>query len=379
MKDSDKTKAQLIHELNKFREMHENCEHRLKNTIQDKKILQDFIDNNPMSIQIVDKEGYTIMANPAHHMLFLAKPKDDFSIFRDSQLIQQGLDPYFARLKKGEVVRFPVHRYNAADFDPAYPDNPVYLQVSGFPVSGTDGRPIQYIIMHVDITDRIKLEKELEEKNVQLRDLHTDFHKRIEMQRKKLAAEVHDHLIQDLYAHKVMLETIKLQYSNPPMNKELKKAMVHVKTIIKTARNILMTLWPAIIDQQGLEYAIKAYLTHFAEKNHFAVNSDVEAGIEMSSDMKYQLFMIFQEALTNVAKHAGATMVTVSLKRQTDKVYLIIADDGKGMGSGKKTPEKHFGLLMMNDLANTLGGNLTITSRRNAGTVITVVIPDKKI
>jgi len=88
-------------------------------------LMAEIIEKNPMSIQILDKEGFTIQVNQAHTKLFGAVPPSDYSIFTDVQLIQQGMGEIFERMKNGEVVRFPDSYFNVHDSISELPDVPV--------------------------------------------------------------------------------------------------------------------------------------------------------------------------------------------------------------------------------------------------------------
>jgi len=124
-------------------------------------ILQDIIEKNPMSIQIVDTEGFTLKVNPAHTALFGSVPPPDFSIFNDFQLKQQGFGELIERIKNGEIVHFPDAYYNAHDLNPELPDVPVWILTVVFPLFDNYGKPERFVFMHKNITDRKLGEQEL--------------------------------------------------------------------------------------------------------------------------------------------------------------------------------------------------------------------------
>ncbi len=128
----------------------------LNNEISERKqtetILQDIIDNNPMSIQIVDKEGYTIQVNAAHTQLFGLVPPPDYCLFNDMFIEQQDQKGLMERAKKGEIIHLPIMYYNIHNVNPEYPDNPIWVKAVIFPLNGSDGNPERYVFMHDDIT-----------------------------------------------------------------------------------------------------------------------------------------------------------------------------------------------------------------------------------
>jgi len=117
-------------------------------------IFKDIIEKNPMSIQILDMEGYPTQINPAHTRLFGAEPLSDYSIFKDEQLLALGFDEFFSRIKKGEVVYFPDTYYNVHDVDPSFPDSPVWVKALGFTLNDNNGKPNKIVLMHENISER---------------------------------------------------------------------------------------------------------------------------------------------------------------------------------------------------------------------------------
>jgi signal transduction histidine kinase len=128
---------------------------------QSDKILQDIIAKNPMSIQIVDINGFTLQVNSAYTTLFGAVPPDNYSVFDDFYLKQQGFEVLLDRVKKSEVVHFPDFYYNAHDIFPEYPDLPVWVQMLVFPINDSSGNPEQFVLIHENITERKLTEQEL--------------------------------------------------------------------------------------------------------------------------------------------------------------------------------------------------------------------------
>jgi signal transduction histidine kinase len=241
-----------------------------------------------------------------------------------------------------------------------------------------DGKPMRYVVIHENISDRIRLEKELGEKNENLRELYDNFQSRLEMQRKRIAADLHDNLLQDLAAHNMKLAKLKKLYNNDQVSEEMQEAITHVSTMIKTARNILDSIWPTILDNQGIEAAIRVYSEQFSERFHIKVNLDIQEGLNIENEISYPLYMIFQEALTNIAKHARAGKVLISLKQKKDNIHFVISDNGKGFDENNDTEKKTFGLFMIKDLVNSLGGSYEYKKGKKNITLLDILIPINK-
>ncbi len=117
-------------------------------------IFKEIIEKNPMSVQILDMEGYPIQVNPAHTKLFGVDLPSGYSVLKDPQLLALGFGKLFERIKKGEVVYFPDSYYNVHDVDPSFPDSPLWVKALGFTLNDIEGNPDKIVLMHENITER---------------------------------------------------------------------------------------------------------------------------------------------------------------------------------------------------------------------------------
>jgi len=117
-------------------------------------IFKDIIEKNPLSIQILNMDGYTIQTNPAHTRLFGATPPAGYSIFKDPQLLEQGLGELFEQIKNGETVHFPDSYFNTHDVDHSFPDVLAWIKATGFALNDSNGVPERIVLMHENITAR---------------------------------------------------------------------------------------------------------------------------------------------------------------------------------------------------------------------------------
>lgn len=145
------------------------------------KVLQDIIDRNPISIQIVDKEGFTLRVNSAHTRLFGAVPAPNFSIFADLQSKSPEFEKLILLAKSGEVVKFPDLYYNVKDLSSELPDVPVWIRVILFPLNDSSGKPERFVFMHEDITERKKAEDAFRESEEKYRQFIQETHEGINL------------------------------------------------------------------------------------------------------------------------------------------------------------------------------------------------------
>ncbi|MEI6842160.1 MAG: PAS domain S-box protein, partial [Methanomicrobiales archaeon] len=138
---------------------------------ESEEILREIIEKNPLSIQIVDKDGFTLKVNHAHTLLFGSVPPSDFSIFADLVNKQAALEKLILRVKSGEVVNLPDIYFNAHDSYPEYPDVPVWVRAIIFPLKDKSGKPERFVFIHENITERKRAEEKLLVNEQKYRDI----------------------------------------------------------------------------------------------------------------------------------------------------------------------------------------------------------------
>jgi len=138
---------------------------------ESEEILREIIEKNPLSIQIVDKDGFTLKVNHAHTLLFGSVPPSDFSIFADLVNKQPALEKLILRVKSGEVVNLPDIYFNVHDSYPEYPDVPVWVRAIIFPLKDKSGKPERFVFIHENITERKRAEEKLLVNEQKYRDI----------------------------------------------------------------------------------------------------------------------------------------------------------------------------------------------------------------
>ena len=164
-------------------------------------------------------------------------------------------------------------------------------------------------------------------------------------------------------------------------NCELKQKTISIMnlldTTIKTVRRIATDLRPSILDDLGLIAAIEWQSQEFERRS--GIQTEFISSIEEfnhSSAIAIGLFRICQESLTNVARHAGATRIRISLKEQQNEyILLAVEDNGKGFEVRKIGDKKTLGLLGMKERTQMMGGEFRIDSHPGKGTTLFVTVP----
>jgi signal transduction histidine kinase len=145
---------------------------------------------------------------------------------------------------------------------------------------------------------------------------------------------------------------------------------------IHTVRRIFTELRPSVLDELGLVAAIEWQAQEFQDRTGIQCYVSTElTDLSLDREASTALFRICQESLTNVARHAEATSVTVRLSADEDCVFLSVEDNGRGITDQEQKGATSLGLLGMQERALLLGGQLTIGGRPGAGTTVTVRMP----
>jgi signal transduction histidine kinase len=154
-------------------------------------------------------------------------------------------------------------------------------------------------------------------------------------------------------------------------------AMMHlVDATVQAVRRTATDLRPVVLDDLGLQAAVEWQAREFEART--GIRCEVGVGPVVACpdrDVATALFRITQEALTNVARHAGATRVRVTLGSDDDALRLAVADDGRGITEAEHSGSRSLGLLGMRERARLFGGRIDVAGSPGGGTTITATIP----
>ncbi len=228
--------------------------------------------------------------------------------------------------------------------------------------------------------ERKRALEQLRQSHEQLRALSVYLQHIREEERMRISRAVHDELGQALTGLKIDLSW--LSHRLPPQsNRLIEKARVmssHIDETIETVRRISTELRPGILDHLGLVAAIDWQATEFQTRTgiqcRFAHALDQAV---LDENLNTAFFRIFQETLTNIIRHAGATLVEVDLYEEADRLILEVRDNGRGIRREQISNVKSIGLLGMRERAALFGGEVRITGTPKKGTSVTVSIPNR--
>ena len=240
-----------------------------------------------------------------------------------------------------------------------------------------EGRKLFTVILR-DITERQKAAADLERSHRELRDLYASMHEVREAERTRIARELHDELAQWLTALKMDVSWVaaRLPRDLRSLADKAERMKGVVDTTVAAVRRIAADLRPVMIDDLGLVPAIEHLLHEFSQRSGLVVSLDARVdGVEFREPLATALYRMTQEALTNVARHAAARHAEVTIVSGVDNLVVRVRDDGKGLDPAAPKKEKSFGLLGIQERAQTLGGSARFYSPPEGGTVVEIDIP----
>ena len=255
-------------------------------------------------------------------------------------------------------------------------------------VNDAEGNPKFFQNITRDISERIKaaqaqnqLLEEIRQSNEQLRDLALRLQEVQELERQELATVLHDRVGQNLTGLNLNLKILQNQLQtefNPEIQKRLNDSLKMVEETTQKIRDVMADLNPPVLDEYGLMSAIKWYSGDFTNRTGIATHvSGDKLDPSLASSVEKILFRLFQESLNNVAKHAHASRVVITVKSTKEAVSVTVKDNGQGFDPDeikKPTTEPHWGLLSMQQRATSIGAALGIDSTPGKGTQVYVKV-----
>lgn len=240
-----------------------------------------------------------------------------------------------------------------------------------------EGKKLYTVILR-EITERERVASAFEHSNQRLRELHEAMHEVREAERTRIARELHDELAQWLTALKMDAAWIAARL--PPREVELLAKVQQMKQVVDTTiasvRRIAADLRPVMLDDLGLAPAIENLLHDFSERTGIKAGLHTETGdIELREPHATAVYRMVQEALTNVARHSGASAVEVALAVEGHRLRVSVSDNGCGIAPNAVAGAKSYGLLGIRERAQTLGGAARIFPPPGGGTVVEILLP----
>lgn len=211
----------------------------------------------------------------------------------------------------------------------------------------------------------------------ELRQLSQQLMRMTEQERSRISREIHDQLGQSLTAIKMELSNARRKLASDPeeTSRHMDAATELANQMVTLVRRIAANLRPGVLDDFGLAAAIDWHVADFHEKTGIQCETNLEIDEDLlDANQTTSAFRITQEALTNVARHAQASHVTINAHIAEDEFVIEIVDNGQGFDMSKAR-QASLGMLGMRERAAELGGAIKVTSAVGEGTTVCLVLP----
>lgn len=255
-----------------------------------------------------------------------------------------------------------------------------FIKMSRF--FGSDAQRL--VVTYQDITERKLAADELGRVAKNFKAMLRKVELTNEERNKQLAREVHDQLGATLTMLKLGLATSREKSGAkdgakddiPGASKAKFDGMIELADMaLQSVKRVTASLRPSMLDTLGLVAAIKWHAKEFSRMTGIEVELAMPEGVQLDAERENYVFRIVQEAMTNTAKHANASKVTVQVRRTRRDLIVKVADNGIGLGPGSLQRHNSFGIIGMRERASYLGGKLTLASREEGGTLVSLKIP----
>ena len=301
------------------------------------------MEQSPLSMQIFNLDGQIIRVNEAWLELWgiseedLSEVLEKYNILEDEEVRKLGIMPLIEKAFKGEVVTLPVIEYDA----PSTMENleighvkanKRWIQARLYPIRNSKGEVVNVVDIEEDITDSKLAEKKIVEYQQRLKALASQLTIAEEKERRRLAAELHDHVGQSLVFSRIQLLGLMEQTADESLKESIDEVSQSLLEIIKDTKELVFDLSSPLLNEVGLSAATSQWLSKdigekYGLETEFIDNSE---NVVHDNEMKSLLFRNIRELLTNVVKHAYAKKVRVCFENHEDNLVITVEDNGIG-------------------------------------------------
>lgn len=254
---------------------------------------------------------------------------------------------------------------------------PSYWDNSAYPIMDATGTVAACVEVVTDITERVASQATSRRMEAELASLSKRLIAAQEEERRNIARELHDQTAQSLALVKMQLDAV-TKHPAAETDARLAQTQTVVQEVIESVREMSLNLRPSILDDLGLLSALLWYFERYEARTgvsvRFTHDGVTDAKLQSSADVRTAAFRIVQEALANVARHAGVAKVEVGIEVEGETLRIHAADEGTGFDPAS-VPSTCIGLGSMRERALLLGGDMTVSSRPGGGTRLTVSLP----
>ncbi len=351
-------------------------------------LLRTLIDSIPDLIFYKDSEGTYLGCNEAFET-FAGRSEKEIIGFRDGDIFPRDVADFFSDMDHDMFSTGACHRNEGWV---RYPDGrEVLLDTLKTIYYSNESKILGLIGISRDITEhkkveialqnsRDELERRVAERTGQLTSLTAELSLVEERERRLIATELHDQVGQTLILCKIKLSSLSRSLPDEKFQEIVGELKAHISRSIEEIRSLTFQLSPPLLYEVGFEAAVEWLCEEFEGKYGFHVEfSDDGLPKPLSEETSVALFQMVRELLINVAKHAEASTVRLSVGTVSDKISIMIADDGVGFeksdGFWYWSKKSGFGLFNIRQRIEHMGGEFVLESEIGNGTCVTLLLP----
>ncbi len=333
-----------------------------------------FFERNPFPIWIADAESKAIVAvNDAAIRQYGYSRQEFCAMFSGDLIAREREEPVMSQPPDcGPDATLCRHRLR----DGRVIDVIAYRQEIIFEVRSA------VLEMMQDVTEQLRRDKVIRDAKEQIHQLANKHRLAQEEERSRISRHLHDELGQQLTALRMTMHWLlkrmaesKADFSFSQAVRALRSSLKEIDSMIATVQEVAKELRPGILDF-GIGGAVEWLTQDFASRADIACKVQVPESEETLDPVRAtETYRILQEALTNVGRHSGASLLEVDLRREGGALVLEVRDNGKGISVSEVTGSRALGLLGMRERAELMGANLSIRGTPNAGTTVRLELP----
>ncbi len=336
-----------------------NLELELKKSLQELVDIKFALDESSI-VAITDSRGVITYVND--QFCYISKYSRDELLGQDHRIVNSNFHSkeFFKNMWRsigaGEVWKGEI--CNRAKDGTFY-----WMDTTIVPFLNEKGKPYQYLAIRYEITERKRVERELQKMMTTIINVQED-------ERKRLSRNLHDGIGQNLYSHLITINRLLAEMDHPLLQQMQKEAT----QLIEEIREISWELRPSVLDDLGLVPAIRSFLSRYSDHYHIDVYFECVLNRRLNIRIELTIYRIIQEALTNIRKYAEVSEATVTIRELDDVVRVMIEDKGRGFDF--KNQSLGVGLFSMDERARSVGGELLISSSPGQGTKLILEVPN---
>ncbi len=338
---------------------------------------KNLFENSPIGIYRANPKWRILMANPTLIRML------GYTSFNELATVKRKNADYEPTYLKKKIIKLLERDGRVRAFEAAWKrhdKSTIFIRENAKAIYGSDGTLLYYEGTVEDISEQKTAEEKIHQYQKQLRSLASELSLAEERERRRIATMLHDHIGQVLAISKIKLGALLQSASSSEHYEHLGEVREYIEQAIKYTRSLTFELSPPILYDLGLEAALE-WLAEQIEAQHgiqFEFESDVQPK-PVADEIRVFLFTAVRELLVNVAKHAEAKKVKVTVRRIEDNMSIHVVDNGIGFNASRMTfyhdGNKGFGLFSIQERLHHLGGQMEVRSIKGRGTRVVLVAP----